>query len=81
MGLEEELLAEIKKWSEKLDQSLMEIVGADETGEKFLNNITAYKSDSKHFVERGDLIRGFECLIWAWAFLEIGKSLGHLSRK
>ena len=26
----------------------------------------------------GELIKSFECLIWAWALLEIGKELKHL---
>ncbi|MEM3723004.1 MAG: DUF357 domain-containing protein [Candidatus Hadarchaeales archaeon] len=81
MDLEEELRGEIEKWSKKLDQSLAETAATSEMGEKFLKNILAYRSDSEHFAGKGDLIKGFECLIWAWAYLEIGRALGHLSQK
>ncbi len=43
-----------------------------------LQNIKAYREDSRHFFKRGDLVKSFECLIWAWALLESGKELEHL---
>ncbi len=76
MSIEAGLLAEIKKWSKRLDGSLLSVHPAGEKGAKMLQNIRAYRSDSKHFLKRGDLIKSFECLIWAWAILELGKELG-----
>lgn len=81
MSLEAELLAEIERWSQRLDQSLSAVAAEDDSGKKLLDNIEAYRKDSRHFVEKNDLIRGYECLIWAWAFLEIGKMLGHLTQR
>lgn len=78
MGIEAELLDEIKKWSKRLDGSLSGVNPLDKRGEKMLQNIRAYRNDSRHFLERGDLIKSFECLIWAWAILETGKELKHL---
>jgi hypothetical protein len=46
-----------------------------------LRNIRAYRNDSKHFLERGDLIKSFECLIWAWAILELGRELEFFGEK
>ena len=46
-----------------------------------LQNIRAYREDSKHFFSRGDLVKSFECLIWAWAILEIGEELEFLKPK
>jgi len=79
MGIEADLLAEIKKWSKRLDDSLLDIHPVGEEGAKMLKNIRAYRSDSAHFLER-DPIKSFECLIWAWAILEVGRELGHLKR-
>ena len=79
MGIEADLIAEIKKWSKRLDDSLLDIHPVGEEGVKMLRNIRAYRSDSTHFLER-DLIKSFECLIWAWAILEVGRELGHLKR-
>ncbi|MGQ9788928.1 MAG: DUF357 domain-containing protein [Candidatus Hadarchaeaceae archaeon] len=78
MGLESELRAEIDKWSRRLDESLSGVEPTGERGVAMLENIRAYRDDSDHFSNQGDLIRSFECLIWAWAILETGKDLGCL---
>ncbi|MFQ6129760.1 MAG: DUF357 domain-containing protein [Candidatus Hadarchaeaceae archaeon] len=78
MTLKSELTGEIKKWATKLDNALSTTDAIDERGRKMLSNIEAYRLDSKHFLERKDLIKSFECLIWAWALLETGKELNHL---
>ncbi len=78
MTLESELTREIKKWTTKLDKALSTANAVDERGTEMLSNIKAYREDSKHFLECGDLIKSFECLIWAWALLEVGKELKHL---
>ena len=78
MSLSDELRSEIEKWSKKLEHALSSISHLDDSGSRLLENIRAYYKDSQHFLNNGDLIRSFECLIWAWAFLEIGTQLGHL---
>jgi hypothetical protein len=78
VSIEAELVAEIEKWSKRLDSSLVGVRPLSEQGSKMLENIEAYREDSKHFLDR-DLIKSFECLIWAWAILEVGRELGHLS--
>jgi len=78
MSLEDELTEEIKKWTTKLDDALSTAKARKDRGDKMLLNIRAYRKDSGHFLECGDLIRSFECLIWAWALLEVGKELGYL---
>ena len=78
MNLEGELTKEIKKWTAKLDGTLSTVGARDERGGKMLSNIKAYREDSQHFFEQGSLIKSFECLIWAWALLELGKELKHL---
>lgn len=49
-----------------------------EGDKRFLENIKAYTSDSEFFIMKSDFIRAFECVIWAWAWLEIGLELGKL---
>ena len=46
-----------------------------------LANINAYVKDSAHFAEQGDLVRSFEAIVWAWAWLEIGTDLKFLARE
>jgi len=79
--LEDNLREEIKKWSKRLDNSLKNTVATGQNGVEFLTNIKAYQSDSLHFLNKKDLIRAYEALIWAWAYLEIGKQIGILSQK
>jgi len=59
-----------------LEEKLREVEHANDRGREFLNNIRAYVSDSKYFLSKNDLVRAFECVVWAWAWLEIGMDLG-----
>ncbi len=78
MSVEAELTGEVKKWSKKLDGALSNTRALDDRGAGMLENIKAYREDSKHFFKRKDLVKSFECLVWAWAILELGKEQGHL---
>lgn len=79
MGEKEDLIRETKKWLERIKLELKDIKAVNERGEEFLRNIEAYINDSEYFFEKGDLIRAFECVVWAWAWLEIGLKIGILS--
>ncbi len=68
MTLKEELEAETQKWLEKAED-LFENISGDRD---FMENISAYISDSHYFLDNGDLIRAFESVVWAWAWMEIG---------
>ena len=78
MTLDAKLIEEIKKWTAKLDSALSTARARSEHGKKMFSNIKAYRGDSEYFLKQGDLIKSFECLIWAWCLLEIGKELKHL---
>lgn len=75
--LEEDLRAETVKWQKKA-QDLYEKVSGDEP---FLENVSAYIRDCQYFLEKGDLIRAFEAVIWAWAWMEIGLQKGLLQQR
>ncbi|MFW6127978.1 MAG: DUF357 domain-containing protein [Halobacteriota archaeon] len=78
--LEEDLRHETTKWLERLEKERDGVKVLNSKGQEFMNNIKAYTSDSKYFLDKGDLIRAFECVVWAWAWLEIGFDL-HLMEK
>ncbi len=78
-SVEDQLKEEIKKWMGRLQKGLDGTKALDRKGVEFLTNIKAYQSDSLHFYDKGDLVRSFEALIWAWAYLEIGKEMEILS--
>ena len=79
MGEKEELIKETTKWLERIKERIKGVRACNEKGEEFLRNIKAYISDSEYFFEKGDLVRAFECVVWAWAWLEIGLNVGFLS--
>lgn len=75
MGLEGELRKEIGKWTGKIEKEIKRAKPRDQDKEHFLSNINAYVKDSKYFLEKGDLVRSFEAVIWAWSWIEILKEL------
>ena len=76
-NLEEDLRAETVKWQKKAQDLYGKVSGDRE----FLENISAYIRDSQYFLEKGDLIRAFEAVIWAWAWMEIGLEKGLLQQR
>lgn len=77
MSLEEELREETLKWLERAEKLLPGISG----DRHFCENISAYLRDSEYFLGNEDLIRAFEAVVWAWAWMEIGLQLGVLHRE
>jgi hypothetical protein len=78
---EERLAAEIDKWGQRIAKELENIETYGTKGAEILVNIKAYVSDSVHFRDRGDLVRSFEAIVWAWAWFEIGVDLGFLKKE
>ncbi len=81
MSIEDELKAETLKWLKKCGKEVAKAKPSGSKGEEFLVNIKAYISDTQHFLDKGDLVRSFEAVIWAWAWIEIGKDVGVLEKK
>jgi hypothetical protein len=77
--MEEELRFETEKWLNRADEAFQKLTFQDKEGEWFSTNIAAYLSDSRHFLEKNDLIRAFEAVIWAWAWIEIGLDIDLLT--
>ncbi|MEA3229925.1 MAG: DUF357 domain-containing protein [archaeon] len=78
MDTEAELKKETIKWLEKAEKAVLSIKASDSKGAESIVNIKAYISDTMHFQKKGDHVRAFEAVIWAWAWLEIGKNVGIL---
>lgn len=65
---EQELISETQKWLEKALEKRKGIQGRKD----FLENIDAYLKDARHFLKEKGLVRAFESVVWAWAWIEIG---------
>ena len=71
MDEKETLLEEINRWLPKCREEVKKIKKVKD--KEFFENVQAYISDAEHFLQRGDLVRAFEAIVWAWAWLEIGQ--------
>ncbi len=78
MDVTESLIMETSKMREELVVRLQHLIPENTEGERFLENIKAYASDSDYFMKRKDYVRSFECVVWAWAWLEIGLEMNLL---
>lgn len=76
MTLESQLRQETEKWLKKAKKKREKIILVDESKVDMIKNIDAYISDAQYFLEKGDLIRGFEAVIWSWAIIELLEQLG-----
>lgn len=75
-----ELREQIATWGEKLDVAMAKATANGLEGQRFLENVRAYQKDARHFESIHDLVRSFECLLWAWAWLEIGERVSLVRR-
>ena len=66
---------EIGKWLDRIKNELKNIKATGKKAEELLENIKAYVSDCEHWMKEEDYVLGFESVIWAWAWYEIGKEL------
>jgi hypothetical protein len=72
----EKLKEETLKMLKKIEPMVSKIEIVDDRGEGMMENMKAYISDSKHFLNKKDFIRAFESAVWSWAILEICEELG-----
>ncbi len=75
---EAELRRETEKWGARLEEALGATRPRRPGAEAYVANVRAYQRDAKHFQSVGDLVRSFESVVWAWAWLEIGRDQGLL---
>jgi uncharacterized protein len=79
--IEKDLLKETEKWLARIKTERKKFVLVDEKRAGMLKNVDAYISDSEHFLKKNDLIRAFEAVIWAWAWLEILEQLDVVKKR
>ena len=74
MTLEETLREETEKWLARLEKAYAAFTPTGRLPEKDIRpvrqNIEAYIRDSRYFLDKGDLVRAFEAVVYAWGLLE-----------
>ena len=66
---------EIEKWLKKLETKLSKAKLKDENKKNFLENIKAYVKDCKYWMEKGDYVKAWEVISFAWGLFEAGEDL------
>jgi len=74
---QKELKEQTEKWLKKLNNRLED---KNKEAEQ-MENVLAYRDDTKHFLEEEDFIRAWESVIYAWGILETLERLGILNKK
>lgn len=69
---QEKLKEETQKWLDKLEDGIEDQYEDVEQ----MENVLAYKKDTKHFLEEEDYIRAWESVIYAWGIFETLERLG-----
>ena len=78
MDISESLKRETEKWLEKLEKEMKKANNTTKNKqiENELVNINAYISDCKHFLEKKDLVKAFEAIIYAWGIVDTLRRCG-----
>ena len=76
------LRKETEKWLSRLEKerSSLRILKDSKELKAVLKNLDAYIKDTRHFLEKGDLVRAFEAVIYGWGILETCGHLGLVER-
>ncbi len=83
-NVEIKLGKETVKWLERLEEEMkkIKITGnlPKEKVDSVIENVHAYISDCRHFLEKRDLINAFEAVVYAWGILETCQHLGVIEK-
>ncbi len=84
-NIENELLKETNKMLAKLENEMQHIQfdKSNKALREEIENIKAYISDCRHFLDKSDLVKAFEAIVFAWGIFEalsnmhLIKTIGH----
>lgn len=79
MGQETVTREDVLKWLVKLEPLAEMAEPNDSKAEQVLENAKAYVKDARHWLEQGNLVLAFECVVHSWAILETARELGAIS--
>ncbi len=78
--VESRLEGETRKWLDRIENEVRNIKISEEFEKKkidsVIENINAYISDCRHFLEERDFINAFEAVVYAWGIIETCQRLG-----
>ncbi len=75
INTDKQLREEIEKWTKKAKEKRKNLKLLDDSRMIMIKNIDAYIKDSDYFLQKNDLVRSFEAIVWAWSWMEILQDL------
>ncbi|MBD3155794.1 MAG: DUF357 domain-containing protein [Candidatus Aenigmarchaeota archaeon] len=70
----------IEEWLGKLKKELDRTKSNESKGDEILKNIHAYIIDTEHFLEKGDYVKAWELISFAWGLFECGEEIGKIKK-
>jgi len=67
---------DVLRWLVKLEPLAEMAEPADGKAAGLLENARAYVKDARHWLEQGNTVLAFECMVHSWAILETARELG-----
>ena len=78
------LKSETNKWLKRLEKSTGDLKTSGKVDSakvrNSIDNIHAYIKDAKYFRDKGDLVRAFEAVVYAWGIYETCLRLGVIKK-
>jgi hypothetical protein len=68
----------IEEWLDKLNKKMEKVKSVNNKGKELIKNINAYIVDTEHFVKKGDYVKAWELVSFAWGLFECGEELGKI---
>jgi hypothetical protein len=70
---------DVLRWLVKLEPLAEMAEPADGKAADIVENARAYVKDARHWLEQGNTVLAFECMVHSWAMLETARELGAIT--
>jgi|GEM_PF-392683 len=82
---ETELRRQTLRWLSKLEKEIKTVKSTDRLPKQqyksLVTNMRAYVKDARHFMKKGDWVRAFEAVIYAWGIFETCQRVGIIKQR
>ncbi len=75
---DQKLVEETNKWLAKLEGEMKNARASEKykkPAEEIMENIRAYISDCRHFLEKKDFLNAYEAVVYAWGMYEVASRM------
>ncbi len=81
MEIKEDLIRQTEKMLKEIKEKRTGLILVDGSKKSVVDNLDAYISDTQHFINKKDVIRAYEAVVYAWGILETLEHAGIIEFK